>query len=78
MRTSDLIVGISLLGVAFGLSPAAVSFDGTRTPEGAPVSTPMPAPGTNALGNVTPLAAVPPAATNPIALPQRQAPSAVE
>ena len=34
MRTSDVILSIGLLGLAFGLSPA-VSFDGTRTPEGA-------------------------------------------
>src|ERR1700704_1708604 len=62
MRTSDVILSISLLGVAFGLSPA-VSFDGTRTPEGSPVAVPAPsanlAPGSNALGAATPLAAVP-------------------
>ena len=32
MRTSDFVVTIGFLGLAFGLSPA-VSFDGTRTPE---------------------------------------------
>ena len=64
MRTSDVILSISLLGLAFGLSPA-VSFDGTRTPEGSPIAVPMPAPsanlapGSNALGAATPLAAVP-------------------
>jgi len=64
MRTSDVILSISLLGLAFGLSPA-VSFDGTRTPEGSPIAAPMPAPsanlapGSNALGAATPLAAVP-------------------
>jgi uncharacterized protein len=72
MRTSDLILSISLLGLAFGLSPA-VSFDGTRTPEGSPVAVPMPAPGaslapgSNALGGATPLAAVPVA---PLTMPQ--------
>ena len=71
MRTSDLILSISLLGLAFGLSPA-VSFDGTRTPEGSPVAVPMPAPsanlapGSNALGNATPLAAVP---VTPLTMP---------
>ena len=55
MRTSDVILSISLLGLAFGLSPA-VSFDGTRTPEGSSIAVPMPAPsanlapGSNALG----------------------------
>ena len=32
MRTSDVIMSIGLLGLAIGLSPTAVSFDGTRTP----------------------------------------------
>ena len=41
MRTSDVIVSIGLLGLAFGLSPA-VSFDGTRTPEAATVAVPLP------------------------------------
>src|SRR5262249_59733750 len=65
MRTSDFILSIGLLGLAFGLSPAAVSFDGTRTPDGATVAVPLPAPGANNLGNgnplgsATPLAAVP-------------------
>jgi uncharacterized protein len=66
MRTSDLVLGISLLGLAFGLSPA-ISFDGTRTPESSPVTVPMSTPGAatlapasnNALGSATPLAAVP-------------------
>jgi uncharacterized protein len=78
MRTSDVIVTIGLLGVAFGLTPA-ISFDGTRTPETAPVSTPLPAPGMNALGSATPLAAVPPAGSltpsAPLALPPRQPPT---
>jgi TPR repeat protein len=74
MRTSDLIVSISLLGLAFGLSPA-VSFDGTRAPEGAAaVAVPMPdaasnlAPGNSPLGNASPLAAVPVA---PLTMPPR-------
>src|SRR5215470_3826043 len=64
MRTSELLVGIGLLGFAFGLSPA-VSFDGSRAPEGTTAA----APGADgrastdaagsALGNATPLAAVP-------------------
>src|SRR5262245_66182640 len=64
MRTSELLVGIGLLGFAFGLSPA-VSFDGSRAPEGTTVAAPGAdgRPGTdaagNALGNATPLAAVP-------------------
>src|SRR5580700_5511326 len=61
MRTSDVVVSIGLLGLALGLSPAA-SFDGTRTPEGAPVAVPLPganaAPGSD-IGRATPLAAVP-------------------
>jgi uncharacterized protein len=59
MRTSNFIVSMGLLGFAIGLSPA-VSFDGTRTPEGTTVA--MPDAGTDAaaaLGNATPLAAVP-------------------
>lgn len=58
MRISDVVVTISLLGLSFSLTPA-VSFDGTRAPEGAAVSTPLPAPGPNPLGSATPLAAVP-------------------
>ena len=41
MRISNVIVSIGLLAVAFGLSPA-VSFDGTRTPEGTAVAVPLP------------------------------------
>jgi TPR repeat protein len=61
MRISNVAVSIGLLGLALGLSPAA-SFDGTRTPEGAPVAVPLPgtnvAPGAD-IGRATPLAAVP-------------------
>jgi hypothetical protein len=76
MRTSELILSVGLLGLAFGLSPA-VSFDGTRTPEGSPVSVPLPAPGSanvapgaNPLGSATPLAAVPVSPVAPMNLPQ--------
>jgi TPR repeat protein len=63
MRTSNVIMSIGLLGLAIGLSPAAVSFDGTRTPEG--TALPLQSPGPNAaqsgnpLSGATPLAAVP-------------------
>ena len=64
MRTSSAIAGMGLLALAVGLSPA-VSFDGTRTPEGARVAVPMPDaggelnPGAGGLGRATPLAPVP-------------------
>jgi len=73
MRTSDVILSIGLLALAVGLSPA-VSFDGTRTPEGATVAVPLPGPGgglnqgINSLGSATPLAAVPVA---PMTIPPR-------
>ncbi|MGA7487278.1 MAG: tetratricopeptide repeat protein [Xanthobacteraceae bacterium] len=73
MRTSEVIVSIGLLGFAFGLSPA-VSFDGTRTPEGTTVAVPAPDArsgadaGDTELGGATPLAAVPVA---PLAIPTR-------
>ena len=76
MRTSDVIVSIGLLGLAFGLSPA-VSFDGTRTPEAATVAVPLPgsganlAPAGNHLGSATPLAPLPAAPVSPLALPPR-------
>jgi len=80
MRTSNFIMSVGLLGLAFGWSPA-VSLDGTRTPEGATVSVPMLGPASNAaagghpLGSATPLAAVPlaPQPVAPLALPQRSA-----
>jgi TPR repeat protein len=75
MRTSDVVMTLGLLGVAFGLTPA-VSFDGTRTPETAPVSTPLPPSGTNPFGGATPLAPVPVPGSlmppGPLALPPRQ------
>jgi len=52
MRTSNAVVSIGLIGLAFGFSPAA-SFDGTRTPEMAPVTAPVPP------GRVAPLGTVP-------------------
>ena len=60
MRRSDVILSIGLLALAVGLSPA-VSFDGTKTPEGAPVAVPLPGAGLgpNSGINATPLAAVP-------------------
>src|SRR5262245_56508095 len=61
MRTSEILVGIGLLGFAFGLSPA-VSFDGSRTPDGTTVAAPGAdgrSSGTDAAGNSLPLAAVP-------------------
>ncbi len=61
MRTSKVVVSISLLGLALGLSPAA-GFDGTRTPESATVAVPLAGPGANpapGIGRATPLAAVP-------------------
>ena len=71
MRWSDLALSIGLLALAVGLSPA-VSFDGSRTPEGATVSVPLsenpPSPEMNALGNATPLAPVP---LGPLNLPPR-------
>jgi uncharacterized protein len=74
MRTSELVLAAGLLGIAFGLSPA-VSFDGSRTPEGSPVAVPLPSPsaslpaGSNALGGATPLAAVPVAPVAPLTMP---------
>ena len=71
MRWSDLALSIGLLALAVGLSPA-VSFDGSRTPEGATVSVPLSenpsSPEMNALGNATPLAPVP---LGPLNLPPR-------
>src|SRR4029453_9880088 len=64
MRTSELLVGIGLLGFAFGLSPAG-SFDGSRTPDGTTAAgrgadgPSGPDAAGNPLGNATPLAAVP-------------------
>ena len=52
MRTSNAVVSLGLIGLAFGFSPAA-SFDGTRTPEMAPVTAPLPP------GRVAPLGTVP-------------------
>ena len=80
MRTSNVIastalLGVALLGIAVGLSPA-ISFDGTRAPEGAtmplPDTSPSPAAGSPALGGATPLAAVPGATPiAPLTLPPR-------
>jgi TPR repeat protein len=52
MRTSNAVVSLGLVGLAFGFSPAA-SFDGTRTPEMAPVTAPLPP------GRAAPIGAVP-------------------
>jgi uncharacterized protein len=86
MRTSDVVVSLGLLGLAFGLSPA-VSFDGSRTPEAATVAVPLPgsggatlAPGGNPLGSATPLAPLP--STTPVAplgvTPRSSLPSPLE
>jgi TPR repeat protein len=80
MRTSNVIASIALLGIAvvgIALSPA-ISFDGTRAPEGAagalPDATPSPAAGSPLLGGATPLAAVPGAPPlAPLTLPPRAA-----
>ena len=59
MRTSDVVLTLGLLGLAFGLSPA-VSFDGTRAPEsGAGRRGPARSTDANSLGRATPLAPVP-------------------
>src|SRR5260370_7000825 len=80
MRTSNVIASIALLGIAVvGIAlPPAISFDGTRAPEGAaaalPDVTPSPAAGSPSLGGATPLAAVPAApAVAPLTLPPRAA-----
>jgi len=58
MRTSNAVVSLGLIGLAFGFSPAA-SFDGTRTPEMAPVTAPLPP------ARVAPLSTVPVAPEGP-------------
>jgi TPR repeat protein len=73
MRTSDLIVSISLLALAVGLSPA-VSFDGSRQQEGVAAVVPLPSAASNLaptgtpIGGATPLAAVP---ITPLNVPPR-------
>jgi hypothetical protein len=76
MRTSNAVVCLGLMGLAFGFSPAA-SFDGTRTPEMAPVTAaplpparvaplgivPVRPPNSGAAGPT--LSAVPPASVTP-------------
>jgi TPR repeat protein len=69
MRTSNVILTIGLLGLAFGLSPA-VSFDGTRTPEGAPLARPQPGTARDSMGGSAPLAVVPVAPPSPLAMPR--------
>jgi TPR repeat protein len=71
MRTSNVIVSLGLIGLALGLSPAS-SFDGTRTPETAPVTGPLPPSSAPSLGRAAPLVAVPAA---PSALVPRSAAS---
>jgi uncharacterized protein len=77
MRTSDIAMSFGLLALAVGLSPA-VSFDGTRTPEGTTIAVPLrgpggePNPAANGLGSATPLAAVP---VPPIAIPAPPVPA---
>ncbi|MFL6799252.1 MAG: tetratricopeptide repeat protein [Xanthobacteraceae bacterium] len=66
------MAAIGLLGLAFAFSPA-VSFDGTRTPEGASVALPLPgSAGVSlepSLGSASPLAAVPGSSVAPLVLP---------
>jgi TPR repeat protein len=74
MRTSNAVVSLGLIGLAFGFSPAA-SFDGSRTPEMAPVTAPLPPARVAPLGTVAvpthgapqgpALSAVPPTAVTP-------------
>ncbi len=87
MRTSDVVLSLGLLGLAFGLSPA-VSFDGSRTPEAATVAVPLPGsgaahsvPGGSPLGSATPLAPLPattPGAALPAPIPRSSLPSPLE
>ena len=58
MRTYDVVVSLSLLGLGLGALPAA-AFDGTRTPEGAPVTVPLSAPQSLNPGRPTPPASIP-------------------
>jgi TPR repeat protein len=67
MRTSDVAVSIGLLALAVGLSPA-ISFDGTRTPEGSSIAVPLTAPAPDLAPSATPLAVVPAA---PLSMPSR-------
>jgi exopolysaccharide production negative regulator len=77
MRTSDIVFAVSLLGVVLGLSPA-VSFDGTRTPEGAPVMRPS-AVEQNPADRAAPLAVVPVAPlSSPLAASPRAVPTPFE
>jgi TPR repeat protein len=75
MRISNLLASLALLGLAVGLSPA-ISFDGTRAPEGGtvplPDNIPSPAAGNPSLGTATPLVA-PAGPVAPLALPPRSA-----
>jgi TPR repeat protein len=71
MRTYDVAVTVGLIGLAIGLSPAA-SFDGTRTPEMAPVTAaPVPAPAIG--GGAAPVGNMP-VAPLPRAVPPGQSP----
>src|SRR5690349_15566865 len=74
MRTSESVLTLALFGIAFGLTPA-VSFDGSRTTDSAPVSTPLPATTPNTVSRATPLAAEPGA---PMGVPSRSGSSPFE
>jgi TPR repeat protein len=87
MQTSNVFVSLGLIGLAFGLSPAA-SFDGTRTPETAPVAIPLPdgagrdaarasplGPAARDIGRATPLVPVAPRAPSAL-VPQGPAAAA--
>ena len=58
MRTSNVLTGLGLIGLALGFSPAA-GLDGTPTPQGTVVSVPLSNPANPDLGHAAPLAAVP-------------------
>jgi TPR repeat protein len=62
MRTHDVVMSFGLIALALGFSPAA-SFDGTRTPENAPVTVPVPPAPSSTFGRAAPLV------TGPVAPP---------
>jgi uncharacterized protein len=75
MRTYDVVVSLSLVGFAFGALPAT-AFDGTRTPEAAPVTVPLPPTRSPNPGRPTPPATIPtaPLGAAPVTAPQAAMP----